>query len=87
MTQDLDLFPIGNCTVSALVDRQARFVWGCVPRVDSDPFFSALLGGRDHDDPKAQGVWAIEVEGAREIHQSYVRNTAILSTEITCEDG
>lgn len=87
MTQTLDLFPIGNCTVSALVDRQGRFVWGCVPRVDSDPFFSALLGGKDYGDAQARGLWAIDVEGAAEIHQAYVRNTAILSTEITCADG
>ena len=85
--QTLDLFPIGNCTMSALVDREGRFVWGCAPRVDSDPFFSALLGGKDHGDPEAQGLWAIEVEGATSVHQSYVRNTAILSTEIACEDG
>ena len=64
MTQTLDLFPIGNCTVSALVDREGSFVWGCVPRVDSDPFFSALLSGRDHGDPDTQGLWAIDVEGA-----------------------
>ena len=47
LTQTLDLFPIGNCTASALIDRTGRFVWACVPRVDGDPFFSALLGGRD----------------------------------------
>ena len=29
----------------ALVDRAGRFVWGCVPRVDGDPVFSALVGG------------------------------------------
>ena len=87
MTQNLDLFAIGNCTVSALIDRQGRFVWGCVPRVDRDPFFSALLGGREYTDPKAQGLWDIEVEGAQSFNQSYLRNTAILSTEIGCADG
>jgi GH15 family glucan-1,4-alpha-glucosidase len=87
MTQTLDLFPIGNCTVSALIDDHARFAWGCVPRVDSDPFFSALLGGRDHGDPDAQGLWAIEVEGAVSYHQTYLRNTPILSTEVECADG
>ena len=35
----LDLWPIGNCQVSALVDGAARLVWGCVPRVDGDPLF------------------------------------------------
>ncbi len=83
MTQTLDLFPIGNCSVSALIDRQARFVWACAPRVDSDPFFSALLGG---DDPE-RGYWSIDVEGAKRTHQTYCRNTAIVRTEITAEDG
>jgi GH15 family glucan-1,4-alpha-glucosidase len=87
MTQTLELFPIGNCTVSALIDDHARFAWGCVPRVDSDPFFSALLGGRDHGDPEAQGLWAIEVEGAVSYNQTYLRNTPILSTEVECADG
>lgn len=53
MTPTLDLWPIGNCQVSALIDRQGRFVWGCVPRVDGDPLFSALLGG---EAPEA-GKW------------------------------
>ncbi len=43
MTASVDLWPIGNCQVSALVDRAGVFVWGCVPRVDGDPAFSALL--------------------------------------------
>src|SRR5690606_25458424 len=70
-----------------LIDRQARFVWGCAPRVDSDPFFSALLGGRDAGEPDAQGLWTVEVEGAQTFHQSYVRNTAIASPEITGAAG
>lgn len=43
MTATLDLWPIGNCQVSALVDRARRFVWGCTPRVDGDPAFCSLL--------------------------------------------
>lgn len=73
---DLDLFPIGNCQVSALIDRQGRFVWGCVPRVDGDPLFSALLGG---DDPEA-GYWAIDLEDRVTTEQHYVRNTPVLVT-------
>ena len=37
----VDLWPIGNCQVSALIDRAGRFVWACVPRVDGDPLFVA----------------------------------------------
>jgi GH15 family glucan-1,4-alpha-glucosidase len=86
--QTLDLFPIGNCAASALIDRSGRLVWACVPRVDGDPFFSALLGGRDPDkDESAQGFWEVKVEGAVSINQAYVRNTPILSTEITTASG
>jgi GH15 family glucan-1,4-alpha-glucosidase len=72
----LDLWPIGNCQVSALVDTQGRFVWGCVPRVDGDPLFSALLGG---DEPQS-GYWSIELEDGVSTEQSYLRNTPILVT-------
>ena len=76
MTTSLDLWPIGNCQVSALVDTAGRFVWGCVPRVDGDPMFSALVGG---DEPSA-GFWAIDLEDSIETTQAYQRNTPILVT-------
>lgn len=76
MTPSLDLWPIGNCQVSALVDTAGRLVWGCVPRVDGDPMFSALLGG---DEPAA-GFWAIDLEDSIETTQEYRRNTPILVT-------
>jgi GH15 family glucan-1,4-alpha-glucosidase len=87
LTQSLDLFPIGNCAASALIDRAGRYVWACVPRVDGDPFFSGLLSGKDADAEDATGVWAIEVEGATETTQAYLRNTPILRTEIVNADG
>ena len=77
---DLDLAPIGNCAISALVDRQGRMVWCCAPRVDSDPFFSQLLSGTDPSDEKARGLWAIELAGPQTATQSYFRNTAVLRT-------
>ena len=79
----LDLWPIGNCQVSALIDRTGRFVWGCVPRVDGDPLFSALLDG---DEPQ-RGFWAIDLENCVSIEQSYRRNTPILVTRHTDADG
>lgn len=87
MAQSLDLFPIGNCMASALIDRAGRFVWSCAPRIDGDPFFCALLKDVDPAREDAQGLWDIEVEGARLIRQSYVRNTAVLSTEIEDANG
>ena len=79
-TRSLDLWPIGNCQASALIDRKGRMVWGCVPRVDGDPVFSALLDDKDWDDPQARGFWAIELEDCIAVEQSYLRNTPILVT-------
>ena len=83
----LDLAPIGNCSISALIDRSGRFVWACVPRVDSDPAFCALLTGRDPGADDADGLWAIDVEDLASVEQAYVRNTAVLSTRFTDRSG
>ncbi len=80
---NLDLAPIGNCSVSALIDRAGRFVWACAPRVDGDPVFSALMDG---DDPE-HGFWAVELADMVAIEQAYVRNTAVLRTVMTDERG
>jgi GH15 family glucan-1,4-alpha-glucosidase len=87
LSQTLDLFPIGNCAASALIDRAGRYIWACAPRVDGDPFFCALLGGKDLGEADVQGLWSIEVEGAVTTNQAYLRNTPILRTEITNADG
>ena len=83
MSQSLELFPIGNCAASALIDEAGSFVWACAPRVDGDPFFSALIGG---EAPQA-GYWSIEAEGQVQARQSYLRNTPILRTELTDSSG
>ncbi len=41
---DLNLGIIGNCSYSLLVNQQGRVVWCCLPRIDSEPVFSDLLG-------------------------------------------
>jgi GH15 family glucan-1,4-alpha-glucosidase len=83
----LDLAPIGNCTVSALVDRAGRFVWACAPRVDGDPVFSALLDTDPFDAPQAKGFWSVDLEGQASVQQDYLRNTAILRTVLEDERG
>ena len=80
---NLDLAPIGNCAVSALIDRSGRFVWACAPRVDGDPVFSALMDGDDPD----HGFWDISLENLKEARQAYVRNTPVLRTVLTAHDG
>ena len=80
---DLELWPIGNCQVSGLVDRTGALVWGCVPRVDGDPIFCALLNA----DRRDAGIWRFELEGQTSVEQHYERNTAILVTRIEAADG
>lgn len=88
MTQpSLDLWPIGNCQVSALIDTSARFVWGCVPRVDGDPLFSSLLDGRDPASEGAVGLWTIDLQDCASITQEYRRNTPILVSRLTDAHG
>ncbi|ADL00071.1 glycoside hydrolase family 15 protein [Brevundimonas subvibrioides] len=79
----LDLAPIGNCAISALIDRAGRFVWACAPRVDGDPVFSALMDG----DAPEHGFWSVELENLASVSQAYVRNTPVLRTVLTADDG
>ena len=79
----LELWPIGNCQVSALIDKAGQMVWACVPRVDGDPLFSSLLGGVQPE----HGLWAIDLEGEATVEQEYLRNTAVLRTRKTDEAG
>ena len=79
----LELWPVGNCQVSGLIDEHAALVWGCVPRVDGDPVFCALLNGDRQD----RGVWRFELVGQVRATQHYERNTPILVTRLEAEDG
>jgi GH15 family glucan-1,4-alpha-glucosidase len=82
MTTTLDLAPIGNCTISALIDRQGRYIWSCFPRVDGDPVFCSLL-----DNERDDGFWSIELEDPVEAEQAYLRNGAVLRTVLTDAQG
>jgi GH15 family glucan-1,4-alpha-glucosidase len=75
---DLDLGVIGNCEVAGLVDRLGRLVWACLPRLDGDPAFNALLktqGGEERT-----GVFAVDLQGQAAAARSYLRNSAVLET-------
>jgi len=87
MTATLDLWPIGNCQVSALVDRSGRFVWGCLPRIDGDPAFSSLLDDAPAAADGAHGFWEIDLDGVIDTTQHYLRNTPILVTRHTDAHG
>ena len=81
--RNLELWPIGNCQVSGLIDQSGALVWGCVPRVDGDPVFCALLDGGAQD----KGIWRFELEGQISAEQRYIRNTPHLLTTLRAEDG
>lgn len=87
MKPNLDLWPIGNCQVSALIDRAGRFVWACAPKVDGDPLFSSLLDGRDPRSDDAIGLWGIDLEDCASVEQHYLTNTPILVTRMTDSNG
>jgi GH15 family glucan-1,4-alpha-glucosidase len=76
----LDLALVGNCSWAGLIDRNARLVWACLPRFDSEPVFPALLDdGLDHD-----GTFTVELvdgDGASS-EQHYDGHTAILVTTL-----
>ena len=75
----LELGVVGNCEVAALIDEAASIVWGCLPAMDGDPAFCALLGG--DAGPDASGMFAFDLRDATGSSQHYLRNTAILDTD------
>ncbi|MCW5623832.1 MAG: glycoside hydrolase family 15 protein [Burkholderiales bacterium] len=76
----LDLALIGNCAISALVDRQARIVWCCMPRFDGDPVFHALLDSGQG--LGLDGTFAVELEDLARTEQDYDPGTAIVRTRL-----
>jgi GH15 family glucan-1,4-alpha-glucosidase len=73
----LNLAVIGNCQIAALIDASGSIVWACLPRLDGDPVFSALLSpGGD----AGRGSFAITMDDTAHIRQRYLRNTAIVET-------
>jgi GH15 family glucan-1,4-alpha-glucosidase len=73
----LDLGLIGNCRISALVNRDGAIVWSCLPQPDGDPVFCNLLSPRAGE---RTGLYAFELENQASSEQSYRDNTAILIT-------
>lgn len=81
----MDVGLIGNCGVAALVDRRGAINWFCLPRLDGDPVFHALLGhgpGAPED-----GAFSIELDGFATSEQTYEPNTAVLKTVLRGASG
>ncbi len=68
---------IGNCQIAALLEAKGRMVWFCVPRLDGDPIFSALLSGKDEPE---SSFFDIVIEDFSHSEQRYLHNTAIVET-------
>ena len=86
----LELWPIGNCQVSALIDGSAGIVWACQPQVDGDPLFCSLLepARKDEKSPRGPaGEWRIELADMVSSEPIYLKNTPILMTRMTDERG
>src|SRR5580693_2303653 len=78
----LDLAVIGNGRMAALVDPSTRIVWWCYPRFDGDPIFCRLVSGQVE-----KGFSDVVLDDIVETRSEYVRNTAIVSTELTDKNG
>eukprot|EP00161_Ancyromonas_sigmoides_P002811 TRINITY_DN1258_c0_g1_i1.p3 TRINITY_DN1258_c0_g1~~TRINITY_DN1258_c0_g1_i1.p3 ORF type:complete len:305 (-),score=88.26 TRINITY_DN1258_c0_g1_i1:2179-3093(-) len=87
--QTLNLGAIGNCSFSALVDRTASVVWCPMPHFDGDPVFCSLLrGGKETCEPvDKSGTFDVELHGLSTSRQYYLRNTAVLVTELRDDAG
>jgi len=73
---------IADCRSTGLVAKDGSIDWLCLPRVDSDACFAALLGSRDN------GRWQIAPDGeVRRVRRRYREGTLILETEFETEDG
>jgi GH15 family glucan-1,4-alpha-glucosidase len=72
---------IGNCQISALVERTGSILWCCLPRFDSEPVFSALLDHREG------GRFVIAAADDVLGTQRYIENANILETTFESAGG
>jgi len=73
----LDLAVIGNGRTAALLDPEARLVWWCYPRFDSDPVFCRLVSGEEEKgftDVLLDGL--VDFQSTRENHRAHCRAAA-----------
>lgn len=78
----LDLAIIGNGRTAALVDPSARISWWCLPRYDGDPVFCRLIAGNEE-----KGFTDVVLDGMVETRSDYIRNTAVVRTELIDDKG
>jgi len=83
---NLNLACIGNCAYTALVDQKGQVVWSCYPRFDGDPIFCSLLK-RSTSTSNDIGFWDILISNFDRSEQSYLLNSAVLSTKLYDKSG
>lgn len=83
---NLDLACIGNCSYSALLNKKGQVVWSCYPRFDGDPIFCSLLK-LSNTYSNDIGFFDVSLANCVKSEQSYLRNTAVLSTKLYEEAG
>jgi len=72
---------IGDGATAALVGRDGRISWMCVPRFDSPPLFCGLLDAKDG------GALTIAPADLLASHQAYLPDSGVLVTEMQSATG
>jgi GH15 family glucan-1,4-alpha-glucosidase len=80
----LELAVVGNCSIAALIDRRADFVWMCYPKLDGDPVFCSLL---QHQAQERAGRFSIELLDCTRSEQGYMENTAVFVSLLADDKG
>jgi len=72
---------IGNCMSAALISKTGSIEWLCLPFFDSGSVFAALL------DQEKGGHFSLISDTTKNITQTYMRHTNVLSTVVETESG
>ena len=73
---------LGDLQSAALVNREGRIDWLCLPRFDSAACFASLLGTEEN------GHWTLQPEGEfRPARRAYRGDTLVLETDLETADG
>src|SRR5690606_29213183 len=81
LMSQLDFALVGNCQISALLDKQGTYVWCCMPRFDSPSIFAQLL------DTEKAGFWSIEPVAEHSVTQRYIESTNVVRTRFELKNG
>jgi GH15 family glucan-1,4-alpha-glucosidase len=76
-----DYGAIGDGHTVALAGRDGAIDWMCLPEIDGEPVFAALL------DPERGGRWTLAPEVPFEAEQRYVERTSVLQTTFKTAEG